>query len=442
VAAGILQRVEEGGYSTPLVCAAVRKIPKREDRALLRELVGGTLRWRGRLDFLLNRYSRRSLESLQPLLLQNLRLGVYQLAFHHRVPGWAVVNETVEAVARGCGRSAVSFANGVLRAAARDRERYPEPRRDPANPARFIALRYSLPDWLARRWVGVLGSEAAEQLAEASAARPPVSFRMPRVPGRDVVGEAELLEELAAGGLQAEPHPLVPGAWQVLSGTLDRTTALTEGRVLIQDPASQLVPLITGLEPGDHVLDGCAAPGAKTVRLAELVGPSGRVVAADLHAGRLALLRDNALRTGCSWILPLACDLGAGPALTRRFDAVLVDAPCTGTGTLRRHPEIRWRLRPEAPAELAETQLCILRGAAGLVAPGGCLVYSVCSLEPEEGPELVARFLHGSDFRLDSALPLLPPALHGLARPDGTLLSLPHRDGCDGFFAARLVREG
>jgi 16S rRNA (cytosine967-C5)-methyltransferase len=441
VAAGILQRVEEGGFSTLLVRSAVQKLERREDRSLLRDLVGGTLRWRGRLDFLLTRYSRRPLDKLDPLLLQNLRVGLYQLVFLPRIPGWAVVNETVDSVSRGCGRSVVGYANGVLRAAARDRERYPEPELDPANPARHIASCWSLPEWLANRWVERFGAEETARLAEASAARPRVAFRLTRVPGREPVDETALLTELADNGVEAGPHPLVPGAWVLTAGSLERSPALAQGRLVIQDPASQLVPLLTGLEPGNRALDGCAAPGAKTVRLAELVGPSGRVVAADLHPNRLALVADNARRTGCGWIEPVACDLSNTPLQGRPFDAVLVDAPCTGTGTLRRHPEIRWRLEPDAPVALAETQLRILRGAARLVVPGGCLVYSVCSLEPEEGPGLVERFLPGSGFRLDDARPFLPTPLHRLVRPDGTLLSLPHRDDCDGFFAARLIRE-
>ncbi len=438
-AANILQLVEEGGYSNLLLRGAGERFPKLADRALLRELVGGTLRWRGRLDFLLNRYSRRELEDLQPELLQYLRLGLYQLVFLDRIPDWAAVNETVNAAGRRCGRAAVSYANGVLRAAARDRGRYPEPRRDPAEPHRYIAQRFSLPLWLARRWMDRFGATEAEPLAEASAARPPVAFRMPRVPGRPWDGEEQVLRQLAGDGVDAEPHPLFPGAWQVTGGTLPGTRAFVDGRVLVQDPASQVIPLLTGLAAGEWCLDGCAAPGAKTIRLAEMCGATGRVVAADLNRNRLAMVGENTRRMGCPWVLPLVCDLSAPPALRQTFPAVLVDAPCSGTGTLRRHPEIRWRLAPGAPGQLADNQLKILQGSARLVAPGGVLVYSVCSLEAEEGPQVVQRFLAGSGFRLDNAAPFLPPGLENLSEPDGTVHSLPHRDGCDGFFAARLV---
>lgn len=439
-AATILRRVEEGAFSHLLLRSAGARFPEPSDRALLRELVGGTLRWRGRLDFLLNRYSRRKLADLQPELLQHLRLGLYQLAFLDRIPDWAVVNETVDTVGRACGRSVVSYANGVLRAAARDRGCYPEPRRDPARPGRFIASRFSLPLWLAERWVDRFGALEAERLAEASAARPPVTFRIPRVPGRAGPTAEEVIRQLSAEGVKTEPHPLFPEAWQVDGGTLRNTKAFDEGRVLIQDPASQIIPLLTGLVPGEWVLDGCAAPGAKTIRLAEMTGPRGRVVAADLHRSRLALVRENTRRMSCPWVTPLVCDLSAPPVRGRPFRTVLVDAPCSGTGTLRRHPEIRWRLDPDAPVKLAVNQLEILRGSARLVAGGGALVYSVCSLEAEEGPQVVERFLADSGFRLDNAAPLLPPGLGGLAAADGTVRSLPHRDRCDGFFAARMVR--
>ncbi len=441
-AADILQRVEQGGFSNLLVRSAGERFSEQSDRALLRELVGGTLRWRGRLDFLLNRYSRRAPASLQPELLQHLRLGLYQLVILDRIPDWAVVNETVEAAGRSCGRAAVSYANGVLRAAAREREHYPDPRRNPSKPGRFISHRFSLPLWLAQRWVERFGAADAEQLAEASAARPPVTFRMPRMAGRSWAGEDQVLQQLSRDGVETIPHPLFPGAWQVTAGTLPGTRAFVEGRVLVQDPASQVIPLLTGLQPGEWALDGCAAPGAKTIRLAELTGSGGRVVAADIHLGRLALVEENARRMGCPWVLPLVCDLSAPPVRVRRFRTVLVDAPCSGTGTLRRHPEIRWRLDPGAPAKLARAQLEILRGSARLVADGGTLVYSVCSLEAEEGPIVVEQFLAGSGFQLDHAAPWLPPELGGLSLPDGTLRSLPHRDGCDGFFAARMVRRG
>jgi 16S rRNA (cytosine967-C5)-methyltransferase len=442
VAAEILQRVEQGGFSNLLVRGAGDRFSRQSDRALLRELVGGALRWRGRLDFLLNRYSRRALTSLQPELLQHLRLGLYQLVFLDRLPDWAVVNETVEAAGRSCGRQAVSYANGVLRAAARERGQYPDPRRNPSKPWRFISHRFSLPFWLARRWVERFGAAEAEQLAVASAARPPVVFRMPRIAGRPWAGEDQVLQQLSRDGVESVPHALFPGAWQVAAGMLPGTQAFQEGRVLVQDPASQVIPLLTGLQPGQWALDGCAAPGAKTIRLAELAGPGGRVVAADLQINRLALVGENASRMGCSWVLPLVCDLSAPPVRGRRFHTVLVDAPCSGTGTLRRHPEIRWRLDPGALAKLARAQLGILRGSAGLVAEGGTLVYSVCSLEAEEGPGVVEQFLAGGGFQLDDTAPWLPPGLGGLSLPDGALRSLPHRDGCDGFYAARMVRRG
>lgn len=441
-AAEILRRVEEGGFSHLLLRSAGTRYREPADRALLRELVGGVLRWRGRLDFLLNRYSRRPLAKISPDLLHFLRLGLYQLAFLDRVPDWAAVNETVEAVRHACGRSPAAFANGVLRAAVRERGAWPEPRRDHADPSRYIASRYSLPQWLARRWAACYGAAEAEQLAEASAAGPPVTFRMPRLPGRALPGECEVIDMLGAEGVTAEPHPLVPGAWRVTGGALVSSTAFAEGLVLVQDPASQLVPRLTGLALGGRALDACAAPGAKTVLLAELAGSGGVVVAADIHPGRLGLVGENVRRFGCRRVLPLVGDLTSPPLRERSFDTVLVDAPCTGTGTLRRHPEIRWRLDPGAPEAMAEVQLAILRGCAGLVAAGGSLVYSVCSLEPEEGPGVVRRFLGGAGFSLDSAAPLLPQPLRPLVLPDGAVRSLPHRDGCDGFFAARLVRIG
>jgi 16S rRNA (cytosine967-C5)-methyltransferase len=405
------------------------------DRALATEIVLGTLRWRRWLDWHLGRASHRPLADLDAWARTLLRLTAYQLAFLGRVPAWAAVHDAVELAKRHRPPWAAAYVNGVLRALARMLRPWPEPAAD--DPVEALALRTSQPTWLVEGWWRRYGPAEAEALARAMNETPPVVLRVNTLRATP----AEAVAALEHAGARARPARLAPEALVLEeAGDLRELAPLRQGLVTVQDEAAILVGHALGPEPGETVADVCAAPGTKTTHLAALMRNRGRVVAADPHPGRLALLREACTRLGATIVEPRAADVGAlaaacGPA----FDRVLVDAPCSNLGVLRRNPEGKWRRRREDLARLAVAQGAILEAAARLVRPGGILLYATCSLEPEENEAVVAglRGRHPA-FRPDPLPATVPAACR--TGPD-VLRTLPHRHGSDGFTAHRLRRR-
>jgi 16S rRNA (cytosine967-C5)-methyltransferase len=251
-----------------------------------------------------------------------------------------------------------------------------------------------------------------------------------------------LMHEMDSAGITSEPSRLLPTSLRILRGNPARTSSFADGKGYLQDEASQSVPMLLGARRGESVLDLCAAPGGKSFVLASAVGPSGQVLAMDRDISRLRTLKANRDRLQIPWVLPVVADLQRTLPLLGLHSAVLLDAPCTGTGTLGRRPEIRWRRSPGDLASLVERQGQLLDRAAGILAPGGRLVYSVCSLEPEEGASRIETFLRQHpDFSLGDPRPLLPETLAHAVTDEGYFLTWPPRDGVDGFFAARLERR-
>lgn len=432
----VLRRVEEGGaFASRALDAALAQAGALEPReaGLATELVYGTLRRALSLDAALSRHASRPLAEVDPAARVALRLGAYQL-LHLGTPAHAAVGEAV-ALARSVqhGRAA-GFVNAVLRALARD------PRPAPApplaeDPAGHVALAEALPRWLAAEWVAWLGPGEALALARGMNEPAPLTLRSPR---RDA-----LLARLGEGGVAAGPAARSPDGIVVRSGGV-QAVARAAGAVpfQVQDEAAQLVSLFAAGERrgrGGRVLDACAAPGGKTFHLAELLGEGGEVVAIEVHPRKAEELRSAAERRGLAGRVRVVCADAARPVpglAPGSFDAVLVDAPCTGTGTLRRHPELKLRRSAEDPARMAEAQRAILAACAGYARPGAPVTYSVCALTRAEGPEIAAWALaHG--FARAAPPAAFPP---DVLDPQGDLLTLPHRHGCDGFYAARLVR--
>jgi 16S rRNA (cytosine967-C5)-methyltransferase len=417
----ILSETEGGGalLAERMAARDVEALDRRE-RAFLHELVLGTLRSRGRIDHALARASARPLAELDEPTLNALRLGAYQV-LRLRVPDRAAVSESVDLV-RAAAPKAAGFVNAVLRRLAREGAP-PEP--DPVqDPRQWLTTIGSLPDWLADRWLARLGPAVAVARARAFEGVPPTVVRLnPRM--TDAAARA------SAAGITLEPLR-VPGAWQA---TGDAPTALmAAGAVYVQDQGSQLIAHLAARE--GRVLDACAAPGGKSTLLADLGGARTCVVAADVSRPRVRTLAALARRWGAETVHVLAAD-ARRPPFARAFDSVLLDAPCSGLGTLGRNPDIRWRARPGDLARHAERQREMLESVAGLVAPEGTLVYATCSLEPEENEGVVAPFLESRPEFATAALPdwAAPLASGPFAR------TLPERDGGDGFFAARLVRR-
>jgi 16S rRNA (cytosine967-C5)-methyltransferase len=401
------------------------------DAGLCTEIVYGTLRWRRHLDWRLGPHLKRPLAKLDPWVRSLLRLTAYQIFFLDRVPRWAAVDEAVS-LARLKSRmpGPAEFVNAVLRSLTRAGAPPPLP----ALPVEALATRLSFPDWIAARWIGRYGATEAEALMAGMNERPPVTIRVNRLRGsREDLARLVRDVELA----ETRPTVLAPEGLVVRRGIVAQWAAFTDGRCAIQDEASMLIARLLGPLPGETVGDACAAPGTKATHLAELMDNRGKILAMDPHAGRLKLLGKAAARLGITII-----ESHTGPITTfaphwkMRCDRVLVDAPCSNLGVLRRNPEVKWRRTEDDLLRLPEKQREILTAAASLVKPGGRLVYATCSLEPEENEGVVGAFLEGRPrWRMD------PPDDFPIA-PDGAgfVRCLPHVHGTDGFTAVRLVR--
>lgn len=407
----ILRQVETGAFSSVLLAAEEPRLPPA-DRALCHELVLGVLRWQLRLDKIVEHFSKRRIESLDPAVRIALRLGLYQLRFLTRIPASAAVNESVNLVRMARLSSATAFVNALLRRAIREAEY--DPVAEVSDPLERIAVETSHPVWLIGRWARTFGVAEAEALAQANNLVPPTAFRV--VSTR--ANESKVLSKLSAAGAKLESSDVVEGAWRVSAATSLLRELSAAGEIYLQDEASQLVARIVDAKPGERVLDLCAAPGGKTTLMADRSGDRAMIVAGDRSAARMATVVATTRLHELGSVKPVLLDATEElPFRARAFDKVLVDAPCSGTGTLRRNPEIRWRLSPDDFAPLAEQQKRILRRAVEMVKPGGRLIYSTCSVETDENEQVVKDVLASDAFR-----------------PLNTIRTWPHREGSDGFF--------
>jgi len=432
----ILRRVEEdGAFAAPLLANPPGALSP-EDRALCYELVLGVLRRQLWLDRALEHFAGRNVGKLDAPVRLALRLGLFQLRFLTRVPAHAAVNESVNLAHAGGLRSAAPFVNAVLRRATRETDF--DPAAGTTDELERIAVKTSHPPWLIRRWAAGFGAEEAAKLADANNASAPASFRV-----NALKADADaVVKDLREAGLSVAPSLVAPGGWRVEGGGgaagVLRGLA-SEGVVYMQDEASQLVAHVLGARPSERVLDACAAPGSKTTHVAALAGDRAQVVAGDLYEHRLRVVGEACARLGVGSVRAVALNAEeALPFADGAFDRVLVDAPCTGTGTLRHNPEIRWRLKPENVRALPDVQARILSTAARVVRRGGRLVYSTCSVEREEDEGVVEAFLDSNpDFKQAEA----SPAPAALLLPSGAARTWPHRDDVDGFFVAALERQ-
>lgn len=431
-AAFVLERTldSRAPVSTFLDGALERCDPR--DHALLRELVLGTLRWLRFIDHVLAAAAQRPLDRIQRALLAPLRIGAYQLFFLDRVPHHAAVNEAVEQAGSRTHAGGASFVNGVLRRIARSPRREDWPAHG-ADPTTRLGIRYSHPDLLVERWLDLYGEERTVALLDANNLPKPLHL----LAFRDRGGRAVLAEQLIDDDVGVEPSLLAPHCVTVRWGNPLTTDAYGEGGFYVQDEASQLAAIVPPPAPGERVLDVAAAPGGKTFALLA-DQPDIQSIAADVSLGRLLTMRRNAGRLKLQPRL-LAADglaLPFGPV----FDRVVVDLPCCGTGTLRKHPELKWRISAGEIARLSAEGLAMVRGASECVRPGGLLVVITCSIEPEENEAVAAAFLESRpDFRRrDLLVDLRPPAEEHVAER-GLWRLLPAADH-DGFTVQVLER--
>jgi 16S rRNA (cytosine967-C5)-methyltransferase len=439
----ILTAVSAGNADLPTAIAFARAgLRDDRDRALASEIATGVQRWRASLDHLVAYFSKRSLDRLDPEIVEILRLGAYQLLHLTRVPASAVVDDAVDLARRAGKASAARFVNAVLRTIARNRHRPSLPPRPADTTDESLALDYlsitlSHPRWLAARWLARYGFENAERWCRFDNSAAPLTLRANTLKtSRD-----DLARALETYGIRTSPGRYAPDALIVMEGNPLGSPLADSGLFVVQDEASQLVPLAALAHSGETVLDACASPGGKTLALAAAVRPGGRVIAADVRWRRVALLRRTLTRAQMD--LPIVqADLRPGLPFGPEFDCVLVDAPCSGLGTIRRDPEIRWRRDEAVLDDLAAAQTLMIDRAAAVVRPGGRLVYATCSSEPEENEAVVAAFLeaHPSFAPVDLREHPLPDPVRRLINVAGQLRTYPHRDGLEAFFAATLQR--
>jgi len=441
LAVAILNRIEDTeAFAEPLLDVGLSgdAFPLAQDRHLVTELVYGTLRTKGHLDWIIGQFQRPGRSSSLDTVVRNiLRTALYQIIYTNRIPAFAAVDEAVK-LAKKDRPAAASLVNAILRNFLRRRESLPYP--DPAvEPALYLSIVHSHPLWLVEHWIAEFGIEEAGALCAANNRTPPLTVRINTLKTDRNAAIAILNAEATTADIAPfSPDGLVLGK----SGTaLKSLSAVQDGLIRIQEEASQLIARLASPVPGEAVLDLCAGSGGKATHLAALMGNRGRILAVDNSPAKLIALTDTAARMGVTIVETLAADAAQmrEDDLRGCFDLVMADVPCSGLGTLRRNPEIKWRIRPEDLKESAELQGRILRHGAAFLKIGGRLVYGTCSVMAEENDEVVKAFLAAhKEFVLSRKGP--DPVVRDFIGPDGFFRTYPHRHNMDGFFGAVLTR--
>jgi len=438
----VLERVSSAGaYADLLLHSALgRSTLNAPDRAFATDLVYGTLRWRGKINYYLSHFVDQDLSKLEPLVASTLQLGAYQLLCTERVPVSAAVDQSVRCIRAAGVSRATGLVNAVLRRLSLEHDKIALPSVHD-DPTAYLTHALSLPRWLAERCIERCGVDGAVAFAKACNEPPPLTIRTNRARG----DAGELLQDLLENFPNATACRFArDGIVLGRKGNPARDQGFLAGRFTVQDEASQLVVALLDPQPGERVLDICAAPGGKTTAIAERVGPSGSVVAVDRNTRRLDLVQRAVRRLGLTGIRTVARDATrslAELAPEGGFDRILVDAPCSGLGTLRRNPDAKWRVKPGDPARLTEIQRALVGNAATVLRPGGTLVYSACTVLAEENEEIARHFLHGSRNFAPTPKDAVPDEVKAVANPDGFLRTFPHIHDTDGFFAARFERR-
>lgn len=434
----LLRINKQGGFADRLIDSELATgTLTGPDRGLFAELVFGVLRRRGTLDHILAQLLEKPIKELDSQAHLILRIGLYQLTCLDRIPESAAVNESVK-LAKTIAPRTSGLVNAVLRNYLRKKDSitFPDPVSDPVE---SMAARHSQPEWLARHWLQQLGAEEASSLAEASSQQPPLTLRINtlRTNRQDFLAELDKQGIEAAACRFSPDGILVTGRHAVIS-----LPGFEQGFFAVQDEASQLAGLLLGAEPGERIWDACAAPGGKACHIIQQMDNRGELIATDISRSKLTIVQENSRRLGFSCLSTAVADLHQPDTLPEGpFDRILLDAPCSGLGVIRRNPEAKWRLVPADITRLAAVQKTLLKNAAERLKPGGTLLYSTCSTSVEENEEVVEDFLlHHPDFMLENLNDLFPDWKE-LFEFYGMFRVWPHRHGMDGFFAARIRRQ-
>jgi 16S rRNA (cytosine967-C5)-methyltransferase len=436
-----LRAVSSGAADLPHALARARAgLRDERDRALAGEIVTGALRWQAAFDHIVTQFAKRPLGKLDPEILDILRLSVFQLLYLDRVPASAAVNDAVSLARHAGKKSAAPLVNALLRRVSRERNRLPLPPRpasmdDRAAAIDYLATTLSHPRWLAERWLNRYGFESAERWMQFNNRPAALTLRVNTL--KTTAGA--LTASLAEYGVEVTSGRFSSAALIVRAGNPLLTPLADDGSFFVQDEASQLVASAVGARSGDRVLDACASPGGKTIAIAAAMGDTGLIVATDVRGKRVDLLAKTIASSGARSVKVVQADAGHALPLPPQFDWVLLDAPCSGLGTIRRDPDIRWRRSEADLAGLAAAQLRMLTETARVLRPGGRLVYSTCSSEPDENEDVVRRFLNDSGFT-PAPINTMSSTAQRLLNPAGELRTLPFRDNLEAFFAALLVK--
>jgi 16S rRNA (cytosine967-C5)-methyltransferase len=447
----VLRAVNSGRSDLPDALARVRvRLSDERDRALAGEIATGTLRWQGAFDAIVEAFAKRPAAKLDAEVLDVLRMTAFQLLHLDRIPASAAVNDAVALTGKAGKKSASGLVNAVLRRISRERDRLPLPPRPektetggwhfrekvPATCLRkYLATTLSHPEWLVAKWLDRYGFEAAEKWALFDNEPAPLTLRANTLR----LSRDDLSARLTSFAIETEPTRFAPDGLTVRTGNPLLTPLAGDGLFMVQDESSQLIAELMGAAPGERLLDACAAPGGKTMAMAAAMDNRGVIVATDLRGRRVDLLKRTIDTFGAACVRVTRADVSGVLPFTAAFDGVLLDAPCSGLGTLRRDPEIRWRRSQADLDRLAALQSTMLDRAADVVVPGGRIVYATCSSEPEENEDVVSRFLtRREDFAL--APERIPPTLSPFVTPAGHFRTLPFRDSLEAFFGAILVK--
>lgn len=431
----IINRIERSdAYLDKLLDAELKSDElSHQDKALLAELVHGVIRWQGKLDWLLNRFTHGNFAKSETHVKNALRVALYQILFLDRLPHYAAVNEAVEFVKRLRNDKAAGLVNAVLRNIIRNLQNLQWPKAE-EDILQYLSINYSHPLWLVKRWLNRFGKEETEKLLIANNEIPSLMLRVNKVK----IQPSEFLSILDQNQIQYQGSSFLDYFIKVksLSG-IAQLDIFQKGLFSIQDESAALPVLLLAPHSGDTVIDMCAAPGGKTTHIIELMGNQGTIIAIDKYEYKLSLIKQSCERLGLTNVNTIVAD-------SEHFehtpvDKVLVDAPCSGLGVLRKKPDIKWKREPEDIVKLTKIQERLLENAAKLVKPGGVLVYCTCTTEPEENELMVQSFLkHNSEFVVDDASQFVNKSV---VTPEGYVMTLPHRHHLDGSFAVRLVKQ-
>jgi 16S rRNA (cytosine967-C5)-methyltransferase len=440
IAVKILTRVERtDSYLDKLIDFEIRnsEFLNDYDKSLLNEICHGVIRWMRRLDWFLNGFYRGNWEKCTTEIKNTLRVALYQILFLSKIPDYAAVHEAVEFVKKISTQRHADIVNGLLRAIIRAKNELVYPTRE-INEIKYLGIMQSHPNWMVKRWIERFGFDEAEKFAEANNKRPVLTIRVNTLKtSRD-----ELLKILDEKKIVYRNCRYLKDFFTVrVMSRIYMDDAFKNGLFAVQDESAGLPSVLLDPREGECILDMCASPGGKSTHISQLTNNKAVIYAVDKHEARIKLMKENALRLGCSNIEFVADDsteFKSEILKDKKFDKILLDAPCSGLGVISKKPEIRWKREPEDIIQLSEYQKVLLENASRHLADGGVIVYSTCSTEPEENQEVVKWFLERHpEYKLDNASAYIPEAL---VNNEGFVETFPHRHGLDGSFAARLIK--